>query len=465
MDANSHSPMDIADDKSNSFSRVRSLRLWIPLSVTMFVLIGSLSLLHIFERHRANEIRASFEEMARVNAGFFERAHLARSSRMAERLSEILGFTVFFWNEETDQLIEPPNTPLNTEMLNIDFNGRVQENIDGEMIIGIKSESGVHAIFVHDGIEQSFSLVSRDAWLALGIFWFLSLALGWALSIRVTQPLQRIVRMLPSVGGEGHLDSLPLKRKDEIGRLARTLHHTHETLQAERELRRQAERHAILGRMAANMAHEVRNPISAIRLHAQLMDKDALSEFESSKRLILSESARLESLVGQWINYARPEPPKRVNMEIAASLRDSIDLIQPQAKHSGVKLKFADTTGKSLTISADGQRLQQVFGNLLLNGVQSMPKGGELQIELMDLDDMVEVAISDQGGGFTDLALQHSGEPFYSEKEGGMGLGIAVAKDICEAHGGVLSAENRNGGGACVRVRLPISPSNKETRS
>jgi len=84
---------------------------------------------------------------------------------------------------------------------------------------------------------------------------------------------------------------------------------------------------------------------------------------------------------------------------------------------------------------------------------------------LMDLDDMVAVAISDQGGGFTDLALQPLGEPFYSEKEGGMGLGIAVAKDICEAHGGVLSAENRNGGGACVRVRLPISPSNKETRS
>lgn len=446
--------MIIPDAPTDAFRRSRSLRLWIPVCVAMFVLLGSLGLLFIFERHREGEIRNSFEEMARVNAGFIQRTHLVRNATMAERLSEIIGFQVFFWNERVDQLIAPPGAKLDPAVLKLDFNGRVQEISDGRMMVGIKGERGMHLIFIHDRIKGGFSVVSRDAWTALGVFWGLSLGLGLLLSYRVTKPLGQIVRSLPKVGGEGALEDLPLERGDEIGRLARTLHRTHKSLQSERDLRRDAERHAILGRMTASMAHEIRNPVSAIRLHAELLDPDASQDFNVSKRLILSEAERIEDLVGQWMYYSRPEPPLKVELDLAKVLMDAVELIRPQASHAGVELVIRGVENGPIWIEGDGKRLQQVFGNLLLNGIQAMSRGGKLTVEVLEQQDAVEIRISDQGEGFSPSALEHLGEPFYSEKEGGMGLGLAVVKDICEAHGGLLSAMNLDEGGACLELVL-----------
>jgi signal transduction histidine kinase len=268
-----------------------------------------------------------------------------------------------------------------------------------------------------------------------------------------------MVDVLPSVGTDQDLVGLPLGRGDEIGRLAKVLGDTHQSLREERDLRRKAERHAILGKMAASLAHEVRNPIAAIRLHAQLLDADALSDFELSRGLIVSEAERLEDLVGQWMSYARPEPPRLVMVDLAAILSESVRLITPQAMHAGVTIDLqCSDSGCPVEIMADRNRLMQVFGNLLRNAVQAMPSGGQVTVLLEDEPDRVVVMVSDQGAGFSENALEHLGEPFFSEKEGGMGLGLAVVKDICEAHRGNLEAHNLAGGGACIRVAFLKSP-------
>jgi signal transduction histidine kinase len=95
-----------------------------------------------------------------------------------------------------------------------------------------------------------------------------------------------------------------------------------------------------------------------------------------------------------------------------------------------------------------------VFGNLLLNAVQAMPRGGQVSVRVIDEGARAKVVVEDEGPGFSASALAAAGEPFYSEKEGGMGLGLAVAKDICVAHGGTLEFENRAGRGARVTVVL-----------
>jgi signal transduction histidine kinase len=111
-----------------------------------------------------------------------------------------------------------------------------------------------------------------------------------------------------------------------------------------------------------------------------------------------------------------------------------------------------------VVIAADRHRLQQVFGNLLRNAVQALPAGGRVTVQVVEEATHVAVVVEDEGAGFSESALARLGEPFYSEKEGGMGLGLVVAKDICEAHGGRLTVENRSGGGARVRADFAKSP-------
>jgi signal transduction histidine kinase len=112
-----------------------------------------------------------------------------------------------------------------------------------------------------------------------------------------------------------------------------------------------------------------------------------------------------------------------------------------------------------LHIRADRHRLQQVFGNVLRNAVQSMADGGHVVVRVTDAGMRVAVVIEDEGPGFSASALARLGEPFYTEKEGGMGLGLAVARDICLAHDGSLVVENRAEGGAAVRMEFAKKPS------
>lgn len=448
---------------ASGFPAASSLRLWIPLSVALFVLLGSLSLWVVFERHRKSEEREAFEAMARVNAGFIVRTRLVQSEMMAERLSEITGLRVFFWHAQVGRLIGPPGLGFDPLLLkHVAWDGRAVELPDGRLAVGVRGEREMHMLFVKEGFVRDLSQMSADAWLALGIFWCLSLVLGYGLSKWVIQPLRALVQLLPQVGSGNELRGLPLGRKDEIGSLARVLHETHQSLEQERDLRRRAERHAILGRMAAGMAHEIRNPVSAIRLHAELMDVDAPGDFAESRRLVLSEAGRLESLVRQWMNYARPEPPHLARMDLVESICHARELMLPQAAHAGVRIDWEQAPTGPVMISADRQRIQQVFGNILINAVQAMPSGGRVTLALGEDAGRAWVSVADEGPGFSARALEHLGDAFFSEKEGGMGLGLAVAKAICEAHGGGLSVHNLESRGASVLIELLKSPKDIE---
>jgi signal transduction histidine kinase len=107
-------------------------------------------------------------------------------------------------------------------------------------------------------------------------------------------------------------------------------------------------------------------------------------------------------------------------------------------------------------MQGDRARLQQVIRNILLNGIQAMPRGGELEITLQRMDQHVEITFRDHGAGFSEAALAHGAELFFSEKEGGMGVGLNVVQEIITAHGGEMSLCNHPDGGAVVTVRLSL---------
>lgn len=447
------------EERTTTNARGASLALWMAASIALFVLAGSLALAWAMERRFHSEERHAFELQARSNSDFLTRSGLPFSQRMADQLGEIIGARVFFLKGAPRDADTTAAKPVPPAAFTHPPDGKVRVLDDGTWMVGLPGGDGVRIVLVKRPTQSGRVWMRRDTWLAMGGFWALSLALGAGLAWRVSRPLRELTEVLPRVGSDGDLPALPTSRRDEIGRLARTLARTHQRLIEERELRRTAERHAWLGRMAASMAHEVRNPVSSIRLHAQLLEQAQPQEADVSRRCIESEAARIEDLVGQWLGYARPAPPRFSTLDPADSLRQAMDAAQAQARHAGVALAF-DTApcSEPCRIRADRHRIQQVFGNLLRNAVQATPAGGRVRVALHARETSIEVIIDDDGPGFSPTALARLGDPFHSEREGGMGLGIAVAREICEAHGGHLTADNREDGGARVRVILPMNP-------
>ncbi len=426
-------------------------------SIAVFVLLGSLALVLAFEQNFDREERRSFEELARANVGFLKRSNLPQSAKMADQLGEIIGARVYFWQSATGTVTGQASHPLDPAALKMEFNGKVNVMPNGEWMVGLSGRDQMKLVFLRPASVPVLAMVRTDTWLALAVFWALSLALGWGLARRVTRPLRSLAESLPHVGTDSKLPELPVSRGDEIGQLARTLTRTHESLRDERERRRGAERHALLGRMATSLAHEVRNPVAAIRLHAQLLEHAMPEEAILSRQLIESEAERIEALVGQWLSYAKPVPPMLGELDLVDSVRQAVLLITPQARHARVVIDGPVATAPVM-ILADRFRIQQVFGNLLRNAIQAMPSGGRVTLAVINAGSRVSVVVDDEGSGFSTSALARLGEPFFSEKEGGMGLGLAVVKDICEAHGGSLTVENHAAGGACVRVEFAKNP-------
>ena len=438
-------------------SPMTSLRIRIPLVFALFVILGSVSLLWVFESRQQSEEREAFAELARMNVAYMERTRIPRTEVMAGRLSEVIGAEVYFRDPKSGLLMGPEGSDLPQQASSLQAGGEVHHLPDGRMLVAIRDGGGVETIFIRDPQFVGLGDLGADAWLAIGLFWALSIALGFGLSRWLSNPLGSLVEALPKVGSEDSLPALPKHRRDEIGSLARALEETHVSLKEERDRRRQAERLALLGRMATGMAHEIRNPAAAIRLHAELMDASAPDDLAKSRAVILDESERLENLVGQWMYYSRPEPPKRSQLDLGELLRQVISTMEPQANHAGVEIEYAVDADMKMQVAADRHRMQQVFSNLLLNGIQAMPTGGKLSVD-GELDgEWLVIRIEDEGKGFSEAALDRAGEAFFSEREGGLGLGLAVATDICEAHRGKLTVSNlEGGGGACIRVELPL---------
>jgi signal transduction histidine kinase len=226
----------------------------------------------------------------------------------------------------------------------------------------------------------------------------------------------------------------------------------------EREKRRSAERLAILGTMAASLAHEVRNPVAAIRLHAQLLEDAPAAEGSASRALIASEAERIESLVNQWLRYARPQPPAMAAGDLGTTVEQALARCAAQAAHGRVALSKQIPQGTTFPVKMDRDRILQALINVILNAIQAQPAGGEVTVSLQSKAGNYEVSVDDQGQGFSAAALAKAQEPFYSEKEGGMGLGLAVASEVLLAHGGDLKLENPREGGARVVLRLPAQP-------
>ena len=233
-----------------------------------------------------------------------------------------------------------------------------------------------------------------------------------------------------------------------------------ELQQREREVLR-AEQLAAVGQLAAGVAHEIRNPLTSIKLLVQSGLRDGSELGSEDLRIIESEVRRMEKYLGAFLEFARPPKMERRPMELRALLIDTLSLLEIRSANSGVRLALEPSP--EFDLIADREQLKQVFLNLAINALDAMPAGGTLTLAARRVGGRARIEVADTGPGIAAKMLPRLFEPFASGKDTGLGLGLVISKRIAEDHGGAIVAANRAGGGASFYVTLPLhgsSPAN-----
>src|SRR5687768_1226980 len=284
----------------------------------------------------------------------------------------------------------------------------------------------------------------------------IALILGVFLSRTLTRPIRELTRATQAVS-EGDLSQqVPIRSNDELGELAKAFNKMSTELSRSVNARKQ---------MTADIAHELRTPLSLILGHAEAVHDGVLAPTQENFEIIREEATRLEHLVddlrilsradaGELIINLQTIEPRRLLQEVA-----SLYQYQTQKKNISLELDIASPLS---TIEVDSGRMTQVLTNILDNAMRHTPEGGRIIISAKEHDDQIELAIQDSGPGLNAEDLDRIFERFYRtdasrqrEDSSGSGLGLPIAKSIVQAHGGSISAESEAGKGLKIIVRLP----------
>ncbi len=252
---------------------------------------------------------------------------------------------------------------------------------------------------------------------------------------------------------------------DEKGRTVQAIQYIKDVtdrLQLQRQLR-EVEQLTGIGQMAANVAHEIRNPLIAVggfarQLHEKLDEDDPRREYS---QIILEEVTRLEQILRDQLTLERHLQPVLGPVDINRILRDVRKLVTHGMLSSQVRMIGELADGLPVTMG-DANQLKQAFLNVISNAIQSMPEGGSVTVRTEQRGQQIIVSISDTGEGIPKEVLDKLFVPFFTTRKTGSGLGLAVTRRIVENHGGTISVESEAGEGTTFRIALPVVRSSPE---
>ena len=228
------------------------------------------------------------------------------------------------------------------------------------------------------------------------------------------------------------------------------------------ETSRRQDRLAAIGRMAASIAHEIRNPLAAMRGSIQMLRSEMDSDSSQTElmEIILRESDRLNRIITDFLSYARPRSLTQARVDVGDLLHQTFALMRHSPEIAANQSIVEELPSEPLFAEADEGQLKQVFWNLARNALQAMPDGGTLRATLEpNSDNRLRIAFSDTGRGMSPDQVEHLFEPF-SSTTGGTGLGLSIVYQIIRDHGGTINVRSRVGQGTTITVELPVATKN-----
>jgi signal transduction histidine kinase len=319
--------------------------------------------------------------------------------------------------------------------------------------------------------------IARTRWQIAGLC-VLGLLLGSGaatlLSRRLTRPIQALTDGVAAVGRGDFGRQIEVTSRDELGQLSVAFNEMTQQLGRVRDLEerlRRADRLAALGTMAAGIAHDIRNPLTSILIFSQLMslhhdDPDVREKFD---RVVPRELERVQGVIEDMMELARPATLHLEPANLNEILTQALELYESQATTQGIKI-IREFDGGLLPCAADRKRLHRCFSNLIANAIQAMPNGGDLTVSTSlenaaflapqagntPAEPAVCVTIADTGQGISPDRLSRIFDPFYTTKEKGLGLGMAITHRIIEDHKGTIDVQSQVGLGTTFITRLPV---------
>jgi signal transduction histidine kinase len=305
---------------------------------------------------------------------------------------------------------------------------------------------------------------------------------------RTTGPIKRLSEMVTSFANGHFGKTLSTSRRDEIGSLVagfnvmadklkkahaelegkvdasnKELEIAYQMLKQRQEQLIRSEKMAALGQLSAGIAHEIRTPLTSIKIFIQSLAKEIdLDENQKEDfRIVMREIDRMNEHITRFLNFARPEEPLFQAINVTALVKDAVNLLAAKLRSGGIRLDIS-LPEEHARVEGDPRQLAQVFLNLLLNAVEAMPQGGTLTIHSAvkvnpdSHQDLLQIVIKDTGHGVREKDRPYVFDPFFTTKEGGTGLGLSIVYSIVQKHNGRIEVESESGKGSSFILSLPI---------
>ena len=329
------------------------------------------------------------------------------------------------------------------------------------------------------------SVVSKTNVIILRILIFLGfggiaagLLLSWLIWKMLFSPMTQLVLQVRGAQGERLFEPLKLPRGGELDELSERIkelinrmNKASEDLIRNKELLQYSNKFANLGKIAPTIAHEIRNPLAAIKMLVYSIKEEVTlpTHLKEDFEIITREIDRIDNFTKDFLKFAKPSEPVLLKINPINPLNEVIKLLNPRFLKNNIKVNRAGMLVGQRSVMADADQLKQVYMNIILNAIDVMPDGGELSINTQEITEndihqttlerkYLRIDFGDTGPGIPEAILNTIFEPFIKGSDLGVGIGLSISQSIANSHGGWLQAENKSpSGGALFRFYLPIT--------
>lgn len=446
-------------------------RIVIPFAVVALVATSTAALLAFYEVSRAFETRVHSQVLNTVDV--ISRGGFAFNQAILRSVKAITGADVITFDASGAVLattVEPSRAGLVAMVTAVPARGAPPPDTGvHEMTCDAPCHVAYRAVEGRPGVTVAVVAQSAEAAAAIGavaralVLTALAglvalVVVSQVVARRVTSPIDQLVTFTYNVADGGRARART--GSDEVGRLGHAFNEMLDRLDASQSALVRSEKLALAGLLAARVAHDIRNPLASMKIHAQLLEPRVRGDARSGTLInaVLDDINQVESVIRDLIELARPGAIRRMPADMNALLRTVLRQLDARLIHRkvGVELDLAE---RLPLVNIDTERFAQALLNVFVNAIDAMPNGGTLGVRTRATGDHVVIDIEDDGVGIDADILDRVFDPFVSSKPGGVGLGLVNAKAVVDSHGGRIALAPRQPRGTRAMMTLPLGPS------